>query len=149
MLLNRDRAEELLTRDGFDGLLASQPINQYYLSGYWGLFNTPVGYDGCYFALLPTRAQQPAALVLPALEIRRLETAGGSWMPNVFAYSAPGDEPDFADGTPHGAAYAGWPVRDPALLSSLEQRWVGIVRRLGSEMSPEAFWALPKLFKTR
>ncbi len=147
MLLNRGRAAELLERDRLDGLVAGRPENQYYLSGYWGLFNTPVGYDGSYFAVLPRREADPAALILPALEIRRLATCGGTWMPSTYAYSRPGDEPDFSDGTPHGAPYTGWPVRTPALLGPLEQQWVDTVRQLGAGMSPDAFWAVTRALR--
>ena len=146
-LLNETRARELLERDGLDGLIAQQPINQYYLSGYWGLFNTPVGYDGSYFALLPRRGDAPAALVLPALEIRRLETVGGCWMPGVFAHSAPDGDAELPDATPRGRHYTGWPTRENVPLGALEQRWVGSVAQLGRETSPDAFWALARAIK--
>lgn len=148
MLLNHPRAVEILTRERLDGLIAARPINSYYLSDYWGAFNTAGGYDGSYFAVLPRRAEEPAALVLPALEIRRLETRGGSWMPNVFAYSSPADEAGtFDDGTPRGADYAGWPVRTETVLTPLEQQWVAITRRLGRAMAPNARWALARAVK--
>ena len=38
-----------MARDKVDGLVAHLPINQYYLSNYWGVFNSPGGYDGAYF----------------------------------------------------------------------------------------------------
>jgi Xaa-Pro aminopeptidase len=151
MLLNRPRAAEILQRERLDGLIAARPVNQYYLSGYWGAFNTPVGYDGSYFAVVPRRETEPPALVLPALEIRRLATAGGTWIPNVFAYSQPLEEPSgaelFADATPRGADYAGWPVREAATLSPLEQQWVAITGQLGASMSPDARWALARAVK--
>ena len=53
MLLNHPRASEIMARENFDALIGHQPINVYYLSDYWGMFNTPVGYDGAYFALVP------------------------------------------------------------------------------------------------
>lgn len=146
-LANLDRARELMARDGFDALLAALPVNQYYLSSYWGLFNTPVGYDGSYFSLLPRAPDAPAALVLPALEIRRLETTGGTWVPGVFAYSTPDETDYFPDGTPRGSDYSGWPVRDGAALEPLEQRWVAITRSLGRSMSPDAFWALARALR--
>jgi Xaa-Pro aminopeptidase len=148
MLLNRPRAIEILARERLDGLIAARPINSYYLSDYWGAFNTPVGYDGSYFAVLPKKEDQPAALVVPALEIRRLETTGGTWMPNVLAYSSPlAEETVLADGTRKGADYAGWPVAASGHLTSLEQRWIAITRRLGQGMSADARWALARAVK--
>lgn len=150
VLLNRPRATHILARERLDGLIAARPVNAYYLSGYWGAFNSTVGYDGCYFAVLPRRESEPAGHVLPALEIRRLETAGGSWMPNTFAYSAPPSiaaETPLPDGTPRGAQYAGWAVRPGAALEPLEERWLGITRRMGATMSPDARWALARAVK--
>ena len=89
MLLNQPRAQEILEREQFDGLIAQTPINVYYLSDYWGIFNTAGGYDGAYLAVLPRDEREPAGLIVPALEVRRLESTGGSWMPNVFAHSSP------------------------------------------------------------
>lgn len=148
MLLNQPRAREILTRERLDGLVAVRPINSYYLSDYWGAFNTPVGYDGSYFAVLPKNENEPAGLVVPALEIRRLETTGGTWMPNVFAYSSPvANAEAFDDSTPRGAEYQGWPAREGAALTPLDEQWLAITRRLGQAMSPDARWALARAVK--
>lgn len=150
-LLNEARAGEILQREQADGLLAARAINSYYLSSYWGAFNTAVGYDGSYFALYPRREAQAAALVLPALEIRRLETTGGSWMPGLYAYSGARDVQSAAaslpDGTPRGSDYRGWPVNGEAELLALERQWVEITARLGTTMSPDARWALARAVK--
>ncbi len=37
------RAQEILEREKLDGLIAQTPNNVYYLSDYWGLFNTAGG----------------------------------------------------------------------------------------------------------
>ncbi|SVA47435.1 uncharacterized protein METZ01_LOCUS100289 [marine metagenome] len=146
MLLNRSRAKDILEREKLDGLIAQLPINVYYLSDYWGLFNTTGGYDAAYFALLPRDEQQPAGLVLPALEVRRIETKS-TWMPNIFGYSSPEADTVLRDGTAKGLDYRGWPSREGAQLGDLERRWVDIVARLGSAMSANAFWALVSAIK--
>jgi Xaa-Pro dipeptidase len=151
MLFNRSRAQDILSREKLDGLIAHQPINQYYLSDYWGLFNSPGGYDGAYFSVFPRAENQAAALVIPALELRRLETTGGTWMPNVVSYSDVLENEFLDDGTPRGADYIGWKVAaeaSPDLLQPLEKRWVDIVQRMGRQMSPNAFWALTRAIKT-
>lgn len=142
MLFNRTHGQEILARENLDGLIAQLPINVYYLSDYWGLFNTPTGYDGAYFAVTPRNESEPAALILPALELRRLETDDGTWMPNIFCYSSPADDTLFDDGTPRGANYTGWPAREHAELNELEQRWVNIVTKHGRATSPDAFLAV-------
>ena len=159
MLLNRERAVEIMARENLDGLIAQLPVNSYYLSDYWGLFNTPGGYDGSYFAVLPRDATAPAALIVPALEVRRLETrdaAGrGTWVDNIFAYTSPLDEAAsllsnaklLDDGTPRGVDYAGWPSVAGGEFNELEQRWQSIVQRLGRQMSPSSLWSLVRALK--
>ena len=145
MLLNLDRARETLDRENLDGLIAQLPINVYYLSDYWGLFNTPGGYDAAYLAVLP-RDERQASLILPALELRRLETKG-SWMTNIFGHSSPAADEQLADGTARGVDYRGWLARAGAELGDLERRWVDIVARLGEDMSANAFWAVARAIK--
>ncbi|MBC6428146.1 MAG: aminopeptidase P family protein [Cellvibrionales bacterium] len=151
MLLNKPRACELLDREGAAALLAHTPINQYYLSDYWGFFNYPTGYEGAYLSLFTRHAQAPSALIVPALELRRLETKGtdrpATWMPNIFAYSSPADEQQLLpDHTPKGQDYAGW-LPGSGELQPLEKRWVQAVQRKGHDMSPDAFWALARAIK--
>jgi Xaa-Pro aminopeptidase len=146
MLLNRPRAMEIMQRENLDGLVAALPINVYYLSDYWGLFNTAGGYDAAYLAVLPRDEAVPASLVVPALELRRIESKG-TWMPNIVGHSAPEADALLADGTAKGIDYSGWPTRDDVPLRALEQRWVHIVERLGADMSANAFWAVARALK--
>ena len=145
MLLNLDRARAIMARENIDALVAQLPINVYYLSDYWGLFNTAGGYDAAYLAVLP-RDEKLAALVLPALELRRVETKG-TWMPNLYGHSTPEAGAILADGTAKGADYKGWQARPDAELTELENRWVDIVARLGTAMSADAFWAVTRALK--
>jgi len=146
MLLNRTRAQAILDRENLDGLIAQLPINVYYLSDYWGLFNTPGGYDAAYFAVLPRDENEPAGLIVPALELRRVETKG-TWMPGIFGHSTPDASGTLSDSTPKGSNYRGWLAREDADLGELEQRWISIVDRLGGQMSPNAFWAVTRSVK--
>jgi len=158
-LLNHERAIEIMERENLDGLIAQLPINSYYLSSYWGLFNTPTGYDGSYFALLPRDPDAPAALIVPALEIRRLETEQrkgmGTWMDDVYAYSGDSEGSATAadaasllpDGTRRGIDYPGWPVADAAELTDLERDWCAVTGRMGAQMSANAFQALARALK--
>jgi len=147
MLLNRTRAMDIMEREHLDGLVAQLPINVYYLSDYWGLFNTAGGYDAAYFALLPRDQQRPASLVVPALELRRIETRG-TWMPNIFAHSNPTDDLWHADGTLRGSDYHGWPTRAGTELGELERRWNAIIQSRGRDTSADAFWAATRAIKS-
>lgn len=151
-LCNVDRAQQLMTRDQIDGLIACDPINQYYLSNYWGLFNTAGGYHGSYLSFLPAKNIDAAGLIVPALELRRLETTDGTWMPCIYPYFTHADTEleKFADSTPKGQPYAGWqPAEDIGAndLTELENRWISIVEQFGSQTSPNAFWALSRAIK--
>ena len=125
-LINQSRAETILDREGLDGLLVTSPINFYYVSGYWGFYYTPLGFDGCYFAILPKDASKPAGMVLPALELRRLETVGMPWIEDIILYSTEGDGEFFDDGFPRGKDYQGWPIDPGASLNPLEEKWKAI-----------------------
>ncbi len=146
MLLNHARAIEILEQENLDGLIAQLPINVYYLSDYWGLFNTPGGYDAAYFTILPRNMEAPASLVVPALELRRIETKG-TWIPNVIGFSSHDNDGLLDDGTPKGLDYRGWAFRADVELTELERRWVQIVKLLGQQMSPDAFWAVTRAIK--
>jgi hypothetical protein len=104
-----------MQRQGLDGLVVCLPHNVYYLSSYWGLLMSAAHFDAAFFALLPTREDQPASLILPSMELRRLESAGGTWMPETFIYTSPGEEQDQI--AIDGRSYSGWPVRDGAELT--------------------------------
>ena len=146
MLLNKLRAYDIMDRENLDGLIAQLPINVYYLSDYWGLFNTPGGYDGAYFAILPRKENEPASLVVPALEIRRTETKG-TWVQNIVGFSTPAGDDLLPEGVPKGTDYEGWSFQEGANLTDIERRWQTITARLGSQMSPDAFWAVTRALK--
>ncbi|MEC9375165.1 MAG: Xaa-Pro peptidase family protein [Pseudomonadota bacterium] len=147
MLLNQPRAREIMKRENFDALLAMLPINVYYLSDYWGLFNTPVGYDAAYMALFPREEVLDSALIIPALELRRTRTKG-TWMPELYAFST--EEKRIFDnkGVAKGMNYSGWRSREGANLSELEKSWVEIVDLHGGDVAANAFWAMTRAIKT-
>ena len=145
MLLNRSRATEIMARENIDAMVAALPINFYYLSDYWGLFNTAGGYDGAYMALLPKHEDAEPALIVPALELRRVVTKG-TWIQSVQGFSTPADELA-ADGVLQGVPYTGWLPREGADLSELEQSWVNIVAEKGHQVAANAFWALARAIR--
>lgn len=131
-----------MAREQIDGLVARVPINVYYLGGYWGLLMSAERFDASFFAVLPASEKQPAALVLPSMELRRLVAEGGSWMPETFIFTRPDDELDqiAVDGLP----YAGWPIRQDAELTSLEKRGISATRAQAGRISGNARGALAR-----
>jgi len=141
-LLNLPRAREIMARERIDGLIARLPINVYYLSGYWGLLMSAERFDASFFAVLPASEDQPAALVLPSMELRRLVAQGGTWMPETFIFTRPEDEQDqiAVDGLPYG----GWPIRAGAELTQLEQRGIEATKAQVGRVSGNARGALAR-----
>ena len=144
-LVNLARARDIMAAEGIDGLVARVPLNVYYLSGYWGLLMSAERFDASFFAVLPARPDQPAALVLPSMELRRLVTQGGTWMPETFIFTSPDDEQDHIaiDGLP----YSGWPVRAGADLTGLEQRWIEATREHGQKPAGNSRGALARALR--
>lgn len=84
MLLNRERAYEVMDRHGLDGLVAAFPENIYYLSDYHGpMFLMSRNYT--LYAFLPRDETAPAALIMPGSGVYHLEHRP-TWMPNVSTY---------------------------------------------------------------
>lgn len=142
MLVNLPRARDIMAEERIDGLIARVPLNVYYLSGYWGLLMSAERFDAAFFAVLPARADHPAALVLPSMELRRLVAAGGSWMPETFIFTRPDDEKDqiAVDGLP----YSGWPVSESATLTPREELGLEATRAQAGRVSGNARGALAR-----
>ena len=84
MLLNRDRAIQVMEKFGLDGLVAAFKENIYYLSDYWGpMFLMSRNYT--LYALLPRDPAAPGALIMPGSGVYHLEHRP-TWMPNVATY---------------------------------------------------------------
>jgi Xaa-Pro aminopeptidase len=141
-LVNLQRAREIMARERIDGLIARVPLNVYYLSGYWGLLMSAERFDASFFAVLPASDRQPAALVLPSMELRRLVAQGGSWIPETFIFTRPDDEQDQI--ALDGAPYAGWPIRQDAELTRLEKRGIAATRAQAGRVSGNARGALAR-----
>ena len=139
-LVNLPRAKSTMQEQGVDGLVAALPINVYYLSGYWGLLMSAERFDAAFFAVLPLRDDLPAALVLPSMELRRLVSAGGTWMPETFIYTSPDGEYDQV--SVEGMPYGGWPVRGDTSLTRLEQEWIDATASQVGRVSGNAIGAL-------
>jgi Xaa-Pro aminopeptidase len=138
-LLNFARARELMTRDGVDALVAQLPVNVYYLSGYWGFLMGTERFDAAYFAVLPNAEDRPACLVLPSIELRRVASEGGVWVPVLHAFSSPLEDDESVEA---GRPYEGWPARAGVDLSPRERAWVDIVAQHRDRVAASALHAL-------
>ena len=84
MLLNRERANQVMDAHGLDAIVAAFPENIHYLSDYSGpMFLMSRNYT--LYALLPRDESRPAALIMPGTGVYHLEHVP-TWMPNVATY---------------------------------------------------------------
>jgi len=83
MLLNRERANEIMDRDGLDALIAVLPNNVYYLSDFETDFLYDVPWVAC--AILPRSPDIAPCLIVTEIEIAVL-VQRPSWMPDVRTY---------------------------------------------------------------
>lgn len=63
-LFNRERAEKVLQEESLAGLIVSEPVNVFHLTGYWPLTGK-MGFPAVNLALLPADPRKPVALVIP------------------------------------------------------------------------------------
>ncbi len=83
-------------------------------------------------------------MVLPALELRRLEPIGMPWIENIILYSTQGDREFFDEGYPRGKDYQGWPIDPEASPNPLEEKWKSIIARFKNSYSENSIQALIK-----
>jgi len=153
MLLNKERAYTVMDKYGLDGLVATQAINVYYLTDYWDLFSSG-GWTFNSYAVLPRREDAPAGLVInAAINAERLSEVTPTWVPNVVMfsdYSGRSTEEsgvDAATGEPEPAEWNGWPVREGATLTPLEQTWAERSRQHAPHMAATPAWGLRRILK--
>lgn len=161
MLLNRERANEVMDRHGLDGLVAAFQENIYYLSDYWGaMFLMSRNYT--LYAVLPRDEKAPAALIMPGSGVYHLEHKP-TWMPNVATYitrirpNAPIPPRDFEVTTEEiedldqavdeasvraGAPLMPYPVREGAPMAPRDQQLLARYALHGPGASVSALQAL-------
>jgi Xaa-Pro aminopeptidase len=82
MLLNRDRANAIMDREGIDALVATTPENVYYLSDYGNQHTFHFGPWGLAAAILPRDAEIPPTLIVADWELPYISERP-SWMPGL------------------------------------------------------------------
>ena len=153
MLLNKERAYAVMDKYGLDGLVAKEAINVYYLTDYWDLFSSG-GWSFNSYAVLPRDENAPAGLVInAAINAERLSEVTPTWVPNIVMFSDysgrstadSGVDPN--TGEPEPAEWNGWPVRDGASLTPLEQTWADRSKVHAARMAATPAWGLRRIIK--
>jgi Xaa-Pro dipeptidase len=94
VLLNRERAREIMERENLDGLIATTPVNIYYLSSHRGPMQM-MGRDFSTYAVFPRDEDAAPVLVIPGSMLYHLDYLP-TWMPSIQVYTWPagGENPD-------------------------------------------------------
>lgn len=154
MLLNKDRAYEVMDKHGLDGLVAADPINIYYLSDFSSSLQK-MGLSFTSFAVLPRDESAPATLVASATSLNHLERTP-TWMPNLCAYNFPkphiGSDPqslctDPAALEPLFSQAMPWPTRDTSMYDDRDRRLSDAYASVEEDISATASIALQKALK--
>lgn len=115
MLLNRERADAIMDREGLAAIVASSPINTYYLSS-WAT-DASWGFGDLALCVLPRDRAMPAAVITVEVDAGQPQQRDGTWMDIVRGYArrpgiGPGGVQASADmsGLPadHATAIAAW-----------------------------------------
>lgn len=146
MLLNRERANRIMDREGLDALVAVAPINVYYLSDYWGaLMRMRRSFYN--YALLPRDPAKPAALIVTGVEhLRFFHAPDATWMENRIPYVHPiyldrrDFDPDVED--PEAVEYGmKWPISHET-LSPRDEDYLAYMEAHKGKAAVNALYAL-------
>lgn len=85
MLINRDRADLLMDRGGIDAIVASTPINTYYLSS-WAT-DASWGFGDLAMAVLPRDRAREGAVLTVEVDAGQPQQGAGTWMRIVRGYA--------------------------------------------------------------
>ena len=152
MLLNKDRAFEIMDKYNLDGLVAKEAINVYYLTDYWDLFSSG-GWVFNSYAVLPRKEEDPAGLVInAAINLERLSEVTPTWVPNIVMFSDySGRDTEIKieglENEPRAAEWSGWPIREGANLTALERTWDERAKLHSGKMAATPAWGLKRLIE--
>ncbi len=158
MLLNRERATQVMEKHGLDGLVAAFPENIYYLTDYYGPALL-MSRNYTVYAVLPRDLEAAAALVMPSTMVYHLEHTP-SWVPNVVGFatwvtpSTIGASRDFdstveeyEEGAPPLDLKAPhdpmpYPVREGAQMKPRDRQLIGRYDQHRGRLEPSALYGL-------
>ena len=146
MLINKERAYEIMDKYKLDGLVAVYPINVYYLTDFSG-FNNKTQRNFYEFAVFPRDEKYPAAYITTSVELPRL-LDNPSWVPNIISYSHPihisnRDYDTLTEDSGEGIIFD-WPKRNNGKIPEREKKWIDLKSNFGSKVAASPAIALKK-----
>lgn len=128
MLLNRVRAEELMDRAGVAAIVASSPVNMYYLSS-WAT-DPSWGFADLALAILPRDRRLEPAVLTVEIDTGQPQQRDGTWMSVVRGYAR---KPGIGAGGAQGV------MTSEGLPGNHREAVSAYLRELGLERSKVAF----------
>jgi len=128
MLLNRPRADAIMDREGISAIVASSPINTYYLSS-WAT-DASWGFGDLALALLPRDPALEGAVLTVEIDTGQPQQGSGTWMRIVRGYARKAGIG--AGGTQGAMTTEGLPQNHPEAVAAY-------LKELGLERSRVAF----------
>lgn len=94
--IDLDRAGAIMERDGLEGLVLSNPVNVYHLTGFWPA-TSRMGFGNGAYALLSRDRQQPIGIVAAEFTYYYLLVDNAyEWPLQVFLFTGPADREQLA-----------------------------------------------------
>lgn len=146
-LVNLERAYQVMAKYRLDGLVASSPLNIYYLSSHCGITQL-MGRPFTSFAFLPRDTNSEPTLVLPNFSLYHLDYRP-TWMPKIQAYSNALYDGDGrilkdADGSIRATQSPSiWPMREAA-LNARDKTLLAIFAEYEGQLSASPIHALKR-----
>ncbi len=149
-LVNLERAYDIMDRNSLSGLVASTPLNIYYLSSHSGITQW-MGRPFTTFAFLPRHEDAPPTLIMPGITLYHLDYRP-TWMPSVQAYSMPAlnEAGDLVWNEDDSLAAVQlptqWPVREGS-FNDRDRKLLAIYAEYEGKLSATPIYALRKALK--
>jgi Xaa-Pro aminopeptidase len=129
MLLNRDRADQIMDRENVEALIVSTPINTYYLSS-WAT-DASWGFGDLALAILPRDHSKEGAVLTVEVDAGQPQQRDGTWMRIVRSYAR-------KPGIGAGGVQTDLSIRDD-LPQNHQEAVAAYLRELGLSRSRVAF----------
>ena len=152
-----DRAYEIMARDGLDGLVLSNPVNVYHLTGFWPV-TSRMGFGNGAYALLSRDRQQPIGVVTAEFTYYYLLADNAYEYPfQVYLFTGPADREQLAAAKaerfrvePRAAGSTSFPDAGREPLSTGERSRTAAVQTALARRpaSPDADFALVKAIRS-
>ncbi|MBP02970.1 MAG: hypothetical protein CMM25_09190 [Rhodospirillaceae bacterium] len=147
-LVNKQRAYEVMDREGVDGIVALNPVNVFYLGNYFSYELQKLRAIPS-FAVMPRDPKKPIILVVASSDLWFVANAEREY-PEIIPYSAPSSWENYRDPSIWNVepeAVTGSRPYNKDTITEIERGWVEIDNRFKNSKAPTPEWALIRALK--